>query len=194
VDLTGASAPYNYCNTLLLHWVRVAFSGARGSIRYKLVPRGIANRGDVLYVQRSTYKPGDPEYYMNNMPIVAHNARSARVSVVQNNQAIASKSAPSLGNPFVGYNGMALTTNSVNGVLEFEVPYYSRYRFTPGKNDSLTSVMAFEGAYDIRMFLSGDETGNIGSVYDIYVAAGEDYQNYFFTGMPRMYYEAAPPA
>jgi len=30
-------------------------------------------------------------------------------------------------------------------------------------------------------------------VVDIYAAAAEDYQAYFFSGLPRMYYEATPP-
>merc|ERR1712127_989024 len=34
---SGNSVPYNFVNTVMLHWVAAAFSGWRGSIRYKLM-------------------------------------------------------------------------------------------------------------------------------------------------------------
>ena len=37
VHSTSAAASYNYCNTMLLHWVTLAYSGYRGSIRWKIV-------------------------------------------------------------------------------------------------------------------------------------------------------------
>lgn len=39
VDTRAGPASYNYCNTVMLHWVTLMFNGWRGSIRYKLLPR-----------------------------------------------------------------------------------------------------------------------------------------------------------
>lgn len=39
-DNGGVPTPYNYANTVLMHWVTLAFSGWRGSIRWKILPRG----------------------------------------------------------------------------------------------------------------------------------------------------------
>jgi hypothetical protein len=82
----------------------------------------------------------------------------------------------------------------VNGVLEFEVPYYSNNRFTPGRDTGLTQTMTFDAAFDYRLFLHGSGADKANTVIDIHCAVGEDFQCYFFTGLPRMYFEASVPA
>jgi hypothetical protein len=193
VDQTILGTPYNFCNTLLLHWVRVGFSGSRGSIRYKMIPRGFQDRGDQLSVERAPYVPGAPEYYFRKEAIDRFTTQSeARHDIVQS-QAPGLVNVPLKRQPLPGNLGMTVTTNAINGALEFEVPYYSPLRFTPGKSAAQTDVMFFESAWDYRLFLPSDSFESDSSTIDIYAAAGEDFQTYFFTGMPRMYYEAGPP-
>jgi hypothetical protein len=195
VDTTAAAAPYNYVNTILLHWVRSAFSGSRGSIRYKLVPRGTQTRGDRVEVQRAPWLPTSPEYRFDLQSVSVYGtAKAARADIVSRWEAGTGNNVPLDENPFPGTRGMALTTNQVNGALEFEMPYYSPYRFTPGKPESLTGINLWEAAFDIRAYFMGSGTNTNSSTFDVYAAAGEDFQCYFFTGLPRMYYEAAPPA
>lgn len=196
VDLSLGATPYNYCNTVLLHWVRSAYSGSRGAIRYKLVPRGCSSRSDRIDVQRSTYKENELSYYYDAQALQPNSDlyRMKRNIIQQLSGAQFTVNTP--GRKLIGYNGITLTNNQVNGVLEFEVPYYSPYRFTPGKTANLTGPMTFEGAWDYYAEFgcestAGSEAG-VNSGYDVYVAAGEDFQTYFFTGLPRMYFEFSP--
>lgn len=194
VDTTSLAAPYNYVNTVLLHWVRSAFSGSRGSIRYKLVPRGHQTVGDRVEVQRAPWKPTTPEYRMDIQSLNTYvNTKVARTDIMSEWEPATGNSVPEDEKPFPGYRGMTLTTNQVNGALEFEMPYYSAYRFTPGKLEGLTDSSLWEAAWDFRVFYNGSGTYTNSSTYDVYVAAGEDFQTYFFSGLPRMYYEASPP-
>lgn len=190
IHLTSLSAPYNYMNTVLLHWVTYMFSGWRGGIRYKIIPkRGIeycditasrhAANGATLSVSSGTYGTGISVSSQNeiaNSTVFAGSLKDAEQT---------------------GYEGLAFTTSKVNPVLEFEVPYYSRFRFMPGKTENwgLTSDN-FVQHMTVYCNQSNDRTdinASVGS-YDTFVAAGEDFQTYFYTGLPRMYYEAAPPA
>jgi hypothetical protein len=195
VDTTAAAAPYNYVNTVLLHWVRNAFSGSRGSIRYKLVPRGHQHLADRIEVQRAPWLPSVPAYRFDAQSMNTYGSvKSARQDIMAGWEAATGNNVPEDEKPFPGTRGMALTTNQVNGALEFEMPYYNAYRFVPGKVQDYTSIQLFDAAWDYRIWYNGTGTGSSSSTYDVYVAAGEDFQTYFFTGLPRMYYEASPPA
>ena len=186
VDTTSGNVPYNYCNTVLLHWVTLAFSGWRGSIRYKLLPRGNFNVDQMptAYIQRCPI--GEIEYYSGSTNAPTYNDRKeTRRGVVAVKQAF-----PSLTKPFTGIKGQVYQSGYLNPAVEFELPYYSNNRFTPGKEENHTSVNLFNEGWDYRIQGRGDAT----SVWDIHVAAGEDFQTFFFTGLPRMYYEDIPPA
>ena len=187
VDRTDLLQDYNYCNTIMLHWVRTAFQGWRGSIRYKLIPRGQQERPDRIEVQRAPADLFNPTYLAGTIALPTYaTLKDARESVVTETVGL-----PNYTRPFSGANGEVLTFNSVNGVLEFEMPYYSNYRFTPGKPESHEAQPdKGPGFWDYR----AEFHGNTSSTYDIHCAAGEDFQVYFFTGLPRMYYEIiAPP-
>jgi len=197
-DVTAAFAPYNYVNTVLLHWVRAGFSGSRGSIRYKLIPRGIQSRGDRIEVQRAPIAEGVDMYEWNFQSQNTYGTlKAAREDLMVAWLAGTSNSIPTGEKPLPAFRGLALTTNQVNGALEFEVPYYSPYRFTPGKPQNYTSatgINRFESAWDFRAYFNSDHADSSTSTYDVYVAAGEDFQTYFWTGMPRIYYEITAPS
>lgn len=180
--------PYNYVNTVMLHWVAAAFSGWRGSIRYKLLfdtcgQITAQTHSSRVYISREgVYPPG-----------VASYTRDLTQYGGQSNEGLVSSFVLAGNMSTTGVNGMLYATDSINTTVEFEVPYYSQYRFTPGKlidytSASLTGNWSPNWKIDANIFSSG-----ISSV-DYHVAAGEDFQVYFFTGLPRMYYEASPPA
>lgn len=186
VHTTGAFDKYNYCNTVLLHWVTLAFSGWRGSIRWKLIPRG--NGGSVqtkiaLYAQRAPI--GEKGYYHTEVSATAYDQNSGAHSCI---------TQKGVGNQLTNYavagtRGCCYTNDKVNNVLEYEVPFYSYYRFVPGKTENYTTTLQSEGA-DLMIFSNQSETDPM----EFWCAAGEDFQTYFWTGLPRVYYEAAPPA
>lgn len=185
----SSTTPYNYCNTVLLHWVKTAFSGWRGSIRYKLIPRGGSYDSDYISVERYPLSVSGTKYQWsdtNIAPITGKNAirRSGVNSYDRYGDPVA------LDHPRTGVPGQALTVGKINGCLEVEIPYYSNYRFTPGKTINETGLVIFESGWSLQTYrpsLSG------GEYYDVHVAAGEDFQTYFFTGLPPVYYEGSIP-
>jgi len=185
VNVTGAANPYNYCNTILLHWVTYAFSGWRGSIRWKLLLRGYReeNRGPVSYIQRV---PVGELGYQKNVTLGAVFTTDAQAA---QNVMTREGTYPQSSRPLSGVEGSLYQTGLINPNVEFEVPYYSLYRFSPGKAEDLTTTLDYNEGFDYRIFGAlGDDTA-----FDAHCAIGEDFQTYFFTGLPPMYYEAVPP-
>lgn len=186
VDTTSASAPYNFCNTVLLHWVRIMFSGARGSIRWKLVPRrfsgGFSSPVNIM-VQRD-------DFALDYEQDVAASNSYTSVTQAKKDVILAGVMGTNIQGNFTATKGAAITNSSVNPSLEFEVPYYAAERFEPGKPQSYTQ----NGLYYFPTWKYLVNTaGATKMVVDAYCAAGEDFQVYFFTGMPPVYYEESPP-
>lgn len=190
IHTTAAAAPYNYCNTLLIHWVTNMYSGWRGGIRYKCVPRGSMNLNARLLnwmVQRSPNRDGLAQHLEQVGGWAAFtNASDTAKSVVYD--------PTNFLVPFHGHNGKAITTLSINPALEFEVPFYSSYRFVPGRKEDYTGI-ASDGDHRIPGFeILWYFLGDLNTLADMYVSTAEDYQVYFYTGMPPVYFEASPPA
>merc|ERR1711925_8464 len=132
-----------------------------GSIRWKLLLRGYReeNRGPVTYIQRVAV--GDSGY----QKLVTAGAAFTSDSSAAINVVTRSGAYPASDRPLSGVEGSLYQTGLINPNVEFEVPYYSLYRFSPGKAEDLTTTLDYN----------------------------EDFQTYFFTGLPPMYYETAPP-
>jgi len=186
VDTTATATPYNYCNTILLHWVATAFSGRRGGVRYKLVQAGDTRGEDKIEVSRAAYIPAATNYQEGTQLIPTYSTAISVHKRAVREQGI----TPSTGRPLPAALGAAIAWARVNNSLEFEMPYYSEYRFTPGKSADQSTGMTYEAAWDYRIGLYGTNTCAI----DVYAAAAEDFQVYFWTGLPRMYYEPTIPA
>jgi hypothetical protein len=189
VDTTGAAASYNYCNSLLLHWVTLAHQGWRGSIRYKMlmnntVAQRVAateNLDNSLYVQREPYfvSYADTRGAFSGYTADDDAAWSAVLDASGLPQA-----------PNVGTKGMLYANSKVNPAAEFEVPFYSNFRFVPGKVSNLSTANVPAEGYRFEMKGYGTNKFSV----DFHVATGEDFQVYMWTGLPRMYYETLPPA
>lgn len=186
VDQTGAAAPYNYCNTVLLHWVTFAFSGWRGSIRWKVMPRGrITDNNYEMFVQRYMTFSGIKHFDISFVNPSYGSTDAVAHSAVYNPTFGLQTTSPPTGLPGVSYS-----TNMVNPTIEFEVPFYSHYRFVPGKQQDYTLNQPYTPGWDYCAATRIDNR----CAFDTYVSAGEDFQVYFFTGLPRMYLELSPPA
>lgn len=189
VNTTGTGDPYNYANTLLLHWITWPFAGYRGSTRWKILPRGNRDNSQpmALYAERQTDRyPATYAADADSQENYSTDSEAAD-SVVQH---------PFTGrtrNPPVGALGMAYATSDVNPTLEVEVPFYSRNRFVPGKVLNHTgdrTARRTPAPWTYRMFLNGEPS----TALDFACAAGDDFQVYFWTGVPRLYFETSPPA
>lgn len=186
VDQTGALTSYNYCNTLLLHWVTLAFSGWRGGIRYKVAfqtsnAQTPANTSSRVYVQREDINPFGVNSYN----------RSIAVQTDYGTIPEAAQTVMIGGTDVTGAKGALFACDNINPTAEFEVPYYSQFRFTPGKTQNWTGL-AYNRTPNFKM--DAILYVNAKATIDYSVAAAEDFQVYFFSGLPRMYYEEIPPA
>lgn len=188
IDTATGPTDYNFCNTVLMHWITYAHAGFRGGIRYKvLFDRNNSstnnNYSSKVYVER--LDPSTFSSYVNNEGAISGStsfdevARSAIVGI-----------AGGLASPPSGTRGTAYATDAINNNIEFEVPYQTQYRFNPGKRENYTGPQPFINRFKMWMRLFGDDY----SAMDFHVAAAEDFQVYFWTGLPRMYYEAGPPS
>lgn len=188
-DLNGFG--YNYCNTLLMHYITRCYAGWRGSTRWKILPRGQIN-SLTAYVQRS--------------PVLANSSEnpwSFRVDELDTplnqptrSSLIMKSSSPNSDQPTIGINGNVYRTDSINPAVEFEMPFYNDKRFIPGKWLNYTTLTAGRvpdvEKFEFRLFLDAPSTSSL----DVHCAAGDDFQVYMWTGMPRMFFElrAPPPA
>jgi hypothetical protein len=186
----SATGPYNYCNTTLLQWVTSGFAGWRGSMRWKILPRGQIDTSHPLtmYVGRGLTDSDAPEYtfFSETQDSYPGPNSAASASTVSWPYGVFSAQIPP-----PGATGTAFTHSLVNPTLEFESPFYSSYRFVPGKIQNYTNSTELIGPYfDYRIYANGSTA----SIMDFWSAAGDDFQVYFWTGMPRMYYEPLVPA
>lgn len=190
VDAVAGGTAYNYVNTVLLHWVRAAFSGSRGSIRYKFVPRGAFDGEERLEVSRVSRTNGFTNFENSCVALPQYpNAKASRFSAVCNPGVFGNSSIC----PEMGAAGIAIAHANVNACLEVEIPYQESVRFEPGKRINRTRDGVGMNAFDYRAFFPTGGNGTDTAVFDVYVAAGEDFQTYFFSGMPRVYFEPTPP-
>lgn len=189
IHLKSGNDPYNFCNTVMLHWVTHCFSGWRGSVRWKAVIRG-SDSSSKLKPRMEVSRFSDPAYYSKTIsspfPIYANEHRAAGSVVV-------GAPGPGLhyteGRPDSASVGTALAIGEVNPTLEWEIPFYSPLRHIPGKTENWTSAILHGGS--VFSIWCDAETH---STVDFYCAAGEDYVPYFWTGCPCLYYEAESPA
>jgi hypothetical protein len=102
---------------------------------------------------------------------------------------VANGTFPNVEAPLSGPKGLVFAQGLVNPNVEFECPFYSPFRFEPGKTENHTGLALFNESWDYRVFTNGSTD----TALDAFCAAGEDFQVYFFTGLPVMYYEPTPP-
>jgi hypothetical protein len=188
VHTRSGGSSYNYCNTVLMHWVTYAFAGWRGSIRYKFLPRGGFTHMTTM-IERSGIRQGTQYSFSVGVPEGAtsfSNAASETVARIG--------TTPINDRPLAGKKGMVYAVSEINPCVEVEMPFYSQARFVPGRTQDWTGSAfntRYNESFDYRSWVNSSEGDE--SFIDSYVATGEDFQVYFFKGLPRMYYEPTPP-
>lgn len=193
VDQQTTSDVYNYMNTLLLHWVTYAFSGFRGSIRTKmLIPGATATANGV-----TNYRPKLSVWIERQPPgSIAHTWFKQFTTMSKYNyddgaaaSGVYDYTAYRSAKRMTGHNGIIYADENINSNIEFETPFYNQKRYIPGKReDWTTSVLDFEGYKLIAESYSSNER-----LINIYNAIGEDFQVFWYSGLPKMYFEASPP-
>lgn len=156
---SSTSGVGNLSKTPLLNWLRPAYCGIRGSIRYKILYNSPQAEILVTRIAHSTDS------------VVDGVLGTTTYKLDMANQPYFSRIA----------NGGVLMEVKNYPVVEFEVPFYHNKKFIEGKR-SLTVNSDLDGGYSVYTTRSVAAT-----VYmNTFMAAGEDISLLFFTGWPPM--------
>jgi hypothetical protein len=185
INVSGVGQSYNYAKSTLLNYLTPAFTGWRGAIRYKTSRAENQNTGELGYrhgYMRYVRTPNSStEYKVTFAPFVDAAAYNESYAVFTN-----------LSRRAHGWEGQHMTLTEGNAVLEVEFPYINDTRFVPAKLANKTSVPGVDDSWHTfeSVVSAGPETQ---VVFEDQVAIGEDFNLFFFTGAPIMYYYPSDP-
>jgi hypothetical protein len=178
---------YNAALTTLLNYLGRAFLGWRGSTRWT---------ADTSTVNLSSTKSGGDGADMWNSTTFS----LARRNDFSLTQSIAESGGPLITNIPQIFNGvdrgldcygLHLGNTAVNPIQTVEVPYLQNDRFKYTFVDDNYETSTSGPGWDFSIMLPESETAFDTSYLKLYVSAGEDFNFFFFNGMPPVYFEQA---
>lgn len=179
--LTYQAEKYLYSNMTMMNYVTCAYAGWRGSVRYMINYNDVAANSD-----RSTCE-------VVRRDAIAPITQYANMSANPNTPQGQAQRLNSMQNFSPSYEGESLQVSKVNTMQCIEVPYYSRYRFTPAKmRDEPALASELMPCFSIALSyytVASDTTATI----QTYVAGGEDFTCFFYLGPPIFYREDVVP-
>jgi len=178
-------AGYAFVNSTYLQFITMCYAAWRGSIRYKIAMKiaGSNGQGTTNHVECQRVKPRTTYGYLKSTAVALSATTFPRsgVSTELTDQGNTAEELSCLG-------GGAISAGFQ--MLEVEVPFYSLYKFSTGRWVVHTS--APPPCPDIEhLAISGYTQSS--AILGIYVAAGDDYQCYWWLGLPRMYRNSIVP-
>jgi hypothetical protein len=191
---TTATTTENVVNMTWLHWVTLAYQGHRGSVRWKFVPIGDRADSVRINVERGTSRDGKSNYIQRVPTFIFNSNDSADLNGEYTYKQTAGLLTP---NNLTDLAGGAIACGTVNNVMEVEVPYMHNFRFHPGKRITWNTPDRVRYGYDnvLNLETTFVKQNNIFGIIhmEAYVAGGEDYSTYFFTGCPPLRYAPVLP-
>lgn len=184
VDTANGGTPYNYVNYTYITYLKHAFAGWRGSIRWKFFP---ATNTSKVSVQRQT---GTERLTASTY---APFASSTWNSFITNN-ALTRDELRYYANTGAGE---AITQARTMDSLEVEIPYHIPYKFSRTTDgfqvlNANSSANVYPGGDSFLLMVRSREDTSA-CVVDAYVSAGEDFALTGFVGAPRVYQAPLPP-
>lgn len=178
---TTSGDNYNFTNTTLINWLLPNFVGWRGGLRWKLLKEGRAQGQHASSLHVARYPP-EAGYSLSTitMPIGA----GATISQLASLANIAFQDT---------YQGAASTNSLVAPTLEYELPFYNEERFGRARIAGLL-VTELSGAphHMITSYDFGQTTNNGYRYIHKWCATAEDFNMYYFNGVPYMYRTVIP--
>jgi hypothetical protein len=177
---TLTAAEYKFGNMTLLQYLACAFGGWRGSTRwmYDFSPASV--RGSTWQHVEGTLTAGvnrGDKYKTNDHDTLAYSTTATRAAYLEDVRDIQ------------GHDGASVQSTAVNPTISFEVPYYSEYRFTPGK---IRTVWDARQLAMPEYILKAHATSTFMPAHS-WCAAGEDWTCFMYLGPPVFYYEGTIP-
>lgn len=182
-------SPLDYNRNLLCSYLAQGFMGVRGGMRFKILSEN--NRFTAKKMSAARYSGTEmvyPNDYEQTVALVFTNATTF-IEGTYGDSVLTS-----------AFAGVALTDGTIAGAIEFEIPYYSKYRFqvrahkdiannnTIGefeKDDCGVLNYQFAGKGTIGQLMSGTITSNNDhSSWSLYGGTSEDYNLIWYIGCP----------
>lgn len=170
-DSTLSGSPGSIAQSSPISYFSPMFAGWRGSLRHKL-----------LFA-------GNSDFYNN--PIVSRSGFTQNLDWQQSEYALGPLNAEQLSDRmgrFTG-GGAAATNIGINNTIEYEMPYYNGQRFSSARMIGAASNSSDSARVQTVTIddTGGGLNGILAQSFQDWVAAGEDYTLFFFTGVPVMY-------
>jgi hypothetical protein len=166
----------NQVANTMINYLLPAFSAWKGSIRYKILIR--SDNPPIAGVKQPVGPTTVSVARMNDSYMNANLATPYVDSKTSNHTFVLNEGVGS-------QNGLIFTESSVNPEIEFEMPFYSNYKFIAGK--PYVPLDQHEPYYNQGFLLTLTNSDPLITMFhraDIYVSAGEDFNLSFFTGWP----------
>lgn len=176
ISTTSGGEPYCFNNTTLLTYIAPAFVGWRGSLNFKDIYTTLDNRFQSPMIVTT-------DKGINGDFTIRPAGTSNPLNVLNVNQGTATDY---VANDFSSLgNGSALTEMTVQPCLPYEVPWYANVRFSLVGYD--------EGQYHtINVYGRSPNTAATDQLFR-FQSIGEDFNFFFWTGLPPMYYTPDDP-
>lgn len=165
---TVANFPANNIKQYLLNYIMSAYSGCRGSFRYKYQLVNLAGTHSSGQVGLTTVVR-----YPSMVSTAPVSPSTATYSTLTNDTVARILREDSI------WNGGTLVNASLNPNLEIEDPYYEKYRFLNPKTYSNNNV-TISGGHRIITYTNQVKGGAV--AVRSYVATGEDFNLMYYTG------------
>ena len=169
--------------TTMMNYLGRAFLGWRGSTRWTIDASSYGDRGLIGSNSLSVSLSRNTSFTNRNVvtPLTNSNAPDFSSIVMQ-----AERGADT--------HGMMLCNTHINPILNVEIPYYlnKRFSYTAQDDEFISSV---EGPpYNISSIFPESNSGNEDiTLIRTFVSAGEDFNLFFFNGLPPVYFEPFYP-
>nr|ULG00119.1 MAG: structural polyprotein [Salisharnavirus sp.] len=189
--VTAGGVPYAYANLTLVRYLTTAFVGWRGGMRYLVTFPDVCCSDSIGPIVAGRYDACVPE---NGALVLNQNAAT---------NAHQSQYADAM-DDVAGVEGFYVQNLRENSTLALEFPFYSRYRFMPGRylQSFNISDAVYAPCWKLRFpFVTGTTGGNAANTVinfqnkaiNTFVAAAEDFTVGMFLAAPVVYFESSPP-
>lgn len=180
-----ALGPYVYSANTYLNYFTHAYGGWRGSIRYLVntADAGCCNVSTIISHDNSGAAPYISYTDSYTICEVCNPTPSAALSLIYNFTQFETE----------GHAGLSIQNNSVNTTHSVELPYYSKYRFTPAKHTTYYQPTSDPFSRNWYFNMRGQNVPKEANAA-LYCAAGDDFSLHMFLGSPVQYAQIAYPA
>lgn len=198
VDLTTRTPPllgsYVYARLTLMNYLKGAYGGWRGSIRYTtdttINPSQINAAATLQGNQESA------SWMVSRKPVTYPTSKrgpsddEARFDFAFGDDDLSRSQTMLTNYNLSGLSGISRWSSSVNPIQSYEIPYYSQYRFAPARSETaFNGDDPYQDSYEVVGLTVSNNHPNIAPQY---VAAGEDFTFLFYLSPPIVYFQYPP--